>query len=102
MWRIRVLILEFLISFPFSQHTGMRLTDVIIVESDVTFPYMYLEFPDWSHADHNVYCPKSSLTKEIDNKRPSLRIRLKLIVMCSCMCLMFLNFYIKLSLLRQG
>lgn len=48
----------------------MRLTDVIIVESDATFPYMYLEFPDWSHADHNVYCPKSSLTKEIDNKRP--------------------------------
>ena len=29
----------------------MRLTDVIIVESDVTFPYMYLEFPDWSHAE---------------------------------------------------
>lgn len=54
-----------------------------------------LEFPDWSHAVHNVYSPTSSLTKELDNKLPSLRIRLKLMVM-------FLNFYINLPLLRQG
>ena len=58
-----------------------------MVESDVTFlSYMYLKSTDWSHADHNVFYPKSSLTKELDNKLPSLRILIKLIVMCLMLC----------------
>lgn len=62
-------------AFDLLTSTWWKVTSRFLATSD-------LKSPDWSHADHNVYCPKSSLTKELDNKLPGLRIRLKLMVMC--------------------